>query len=349
MACEAFISYCMDFFKSNQAETDLDFSDLKEKLVLITPRKLKISPDDDLRSISCRMRDAIVSNFAINQHFIKCSNFKFSIFTNLYNLLVATAHLVKNDQFAQLVFMIHISKSDIDTREEWSNFLLSFNSINLVENKNDELMNMVQDLFEVIKKKDLITNTIRQSVLEITKRNDLDFHLNIFLENTLTLNLFKSKIRGIRGFAGINSIYVSYDHLLKFYKLSGFHFAKGIVSSILKLEIIRIYIHEVSHVVIRKFLNDINISTPSLETNGNKIKEAGVHSEKKFFGQRIDWFASAIYKHLNQKYCLNFLETILKGQKASFDLNASKCIENTSRIYLTAIDYIKPSSAQLEI
>ncbi|RNA42201.1 hypothetical protein BpHYR1_049625 [Brachionus plicatilis] len=89
------------------------------------------------------MREAVVSNFSINPYFVQNSDFKFAIFKNLYNLLLTTGHLAEKQHFAHLVFMLHLSKSDIDTREEWSNFLQSFITINLVENKNGELMNMV--------------------------------------------------------------------------------------------------------------------------------------------------------------------------------------------------------------
>ncbi|RNA42195.1 hypothetical protein BpHYR1_049619 [Brachionus plicatilis] len=264
MASETFISYCKDFFDSNQSETDLDFSKLKEKLLLITPRKLKISPNDDPRSITLQMREAVVSNLAINPYFQQSSDFKFAIFKNLYNLLLTTGHMAEKQHFAHSVFMLHLSKSDTNTREEWSNFLQTFNTINLVENKNGELMNMVQDFFRSLKANALVSNKIGECVGEIIGKNDLGFELNNFLKDALVLNFFECKISGVRGFAGIDSIYVNFDELLDlFNKLTELSFAKDIASSITKLEFLRIYIHEVSHVVVRKCLNDFNISTPN--------------------------------------------------------------------------------------
>ncbi|RMZ94904.1 hypothetical protein BpHYR1_034853 [Brachionus plicatilis] len=69
-----------------------------------------------------------------------------------------------------------------------------------------------------------------------------------------------------------------------------------------------------------------------IESNDKNINEAGVHSKKKFFGNRIYWRGSEIYKGFNKKYCQDFLDNILHGKMTSFNINPSKCVENTSRI-----------------
>ncbi|RNA13853.1 hypothetical protein BpHYR1_026321 [Brachionus plicatilis] len=311
---------------------------------------LKISPNDDQSSIGLQIRDSIVTNLASNTFFLQNSDFKFEYFKNLYSLLVSTSMSIEKQHLAKLIFMLHLSKSDIDDRDEWSNLLQLFDSINFEELKEFEFADIIHGLFKQLKVNESITNLIEESVKEITAQNLLGFQLEEFLKNKLSLNLFNCEIVGLRGFAGIDSIYVNSVDLSSFFdKLSKPSIHRDTALGILKLEFIRIYIHEVTHVVVRKCLNDLNVSTPTIESKAKNINEAGVNSEEKLFGKRISWLSSVNYKFFNVKYCLEFLDDLLKGEKVEFDLDKSKCVENTNRIFSMAIDYEKPSFAQLEI
>ncbi|RNA37863.1 hypothetical protein BpHYR1_023111 [Brachionus plicatilis] len=103
--------------------------------------------------------------------------------------------------------------------------------------------------------------------------------------NELKLNFVSCEIPGLKGYAGLNSIFFSKYEFINENDHSAF--------DILKLEFTRFFAHEVCHVIIRQVLRDINVSTPKLErSNKLNIFEAGIYSEETFFCKRIDWIAS---------------------------------------------------------
>ena len=51
-------------------------------------------------------------------------------------------------------------------------------------------------------------------------------------------------------------------------------------------------------------------------------------------------------KDFDFKYCNDFLERLLSGEAVKFDFEKSHCVEDTSRIYLMAIDYKQSTPTQ---
>ena len=146
----------------------------------------------------------------------------------------------------------------------------------------------------------------------------------------LQLQYFKSFITNLNGYAGINTVYTSIDYIYYFYSYL-FKFNKNEKLIILKLNFFRLVLNEMTHVILRNSLNDINDSTTELIksnktqlTSGKNDKifeEAGIMSENKIFGGKINWIDSAKEDNFNIKYCTSILQNLEENLNITFDGN----------------------------
>lgn len=147
----------------------------------------------------------------------------------------------------------------------------------------------------------------------------------------------------MNGFSGINSIYIDLDELIRKYNVLKSSLVEAKAVNVLKLECLRLFVHESCHVLIRQSLNDLNLSSPKLQ-NISKYKsslpEAGILAEEKFFSHRIDWITSILV--FNYDYCIDYLNNLLVGQDVNFDFKRANCAIDTRTMYLMAIDYKIP-------
>lgn len=349
MAAEQFIDFLKEVIESKNWDTVVDFAKFKQdKLVTNTPQKLKISPFDSVNLIGYQMRNAIISNLSLNSFFLlKCSKIKCRLLKNLYDLLLITKNTINKNQFVQLIFLLHLSKSKIEEASEWHFFLIKFNSLTHDDQSFYSFKEQMEKLFDKLKSNNYVQKRLKRAVQEITDVVNFEFDLNKFLTNDLKLNFVSCEIPGLKGFAGFNLIFVNIVELSSKYEIinENDHYALDI----LKLEFTRLFVHEVSNVIIRNVLKDINVSTPKLERSKKlNIFEAGIYTEEIFFSKRIDWIASFSSNEFNKKYCLDFFINLLKDENVTFDFIKSGCIENKRESFLMAVDYERPRDHYLE-
>ncbi|RNA17781.1 hypothetical protein BpHYR1_036095 [Brachionus plicatilis] len=293
MAAEQFIGFLKEEIESKKWDTVVDFAKFKQdKLVTATPQKVKISPLDSLNMIGFQMRNAIISNLSLNSFFLlKCSKIKCSLLKNLYDLLLNTRDAVNKDQLAQLIFLLHLSKSKIEEASEWHYFFVKFISLSHENQIDFSFKESIEKLFDQLKSNIHVQQRLKRAVQNITGEVNLAFDMNKFLINELKLNFVSCEIPGLKGYAGFNSIFVNIVELFSKYEFINKNDHSAF--DILKLEFTRLFVHEVCHVIIRQVLRDINVSTPKLERSKKlNIFEAGIYSEETFFCKRIDWIAS---------------------------------------------------------
>lgn len=337
MAAEAFIKYYEQFSE----EAQFDFTSFRrDRLLLLTPKKMEIPTSSDLKKIVSHMRDGIISNFGQNTFFWQ-KKFNAKDLQPVYSLLMETKCLISNgDQIAKLILLLHVSKADIEDHSEWLDILTSFDTIAVNDSTVFEFTSQLSELFEHLKTNSIVYSRIENIFKAITgKQEGSKFDLS-----KLKLHFFSSEMDGVNGFSGFDSIYVSQSELLSmFRKLSDRSIDQIKSFEILKLNFLRLFIHETCHVVLRKHFNDFNLSSPKLTDKGCQfnVAEAGLFGERIFFGNRIDWLKSA--KKCNFELCTKFLSDLLKGEDVEFDFSKSGCVINHKKTYNMAIDYNTPN------
>ena len=111
----------------------------------------------------------------------------------------------------------------------------------------------------------------------------------------------------------------------------------------------RLILHEQTHVILRKTLNDFNLSSPKIfEPTRNEAAlvscakpnmiEAGNMSEKELFGGKIDCTGTATSTNFNNEYCSDFLSKLMKNQRTEFNIKSSGVVLNKSKQLIMAVD-----------
>lgn len=166
------------------------------------------------------------------------------------------------------------------------------------------------------------------------------------------MNFFEFALKGLNGFAGIDGIYIGINSISMFIRDLPKCFNIRQKFEIFKLNLTRLIVHEMCHVVLRRVMKDFNVSSPSLTGYKQNAKvgeliEAGVIAEKQIFSERINWAISAKMQQFNLGYCTDFLNELFNLtindeypiEYPPFDFKKSGCILNTSKIVYMAIDY----------
>ncbi|CAF0925119.1 unnamed protein product [Brachionus calyciflorus] len=337
MAAEAFINYYEKF--SKHAEFDFrNFS--KDELLSFTPKKIVVTTCGNYRDFVFQVRDGIISNLGSNPFFLK-NKFESQSFHSIYSLLIETNNPTPNEeQMAQLIFALHLSKGSIEDQSDWLVILSDLDTISLKDLPDFELEDQFLALFEILKANAIVNSKIHKIFKNITAKQE---ECNFDIRN-LKLFFFCSEIAGLNSFSGFDSIYVSINELLTLYRtLIDRKIYHVNITLILKFEFIRLFIHETFNVILRKHFNDLNFSSPKwVDKAGLKVvSEAGIFAERMFFGNRIDWLRSA--KRLNYEYCSKFLDDLLKKEDVNFDFHESNCEINYKKTFNMAIDYKIPN------
>lgn len=155
---------------------------------------------------------------------------------------------------------------------------------NVDQEKYSEYHSMFQTL---IKSKNIIktiTNVMNELIEEIDKP--------LYNYSNLKLIFFYSDFDTLGGFSGKDRIYIN---TRPFTRISNYKYFSSEVKEVeLKLEFVRLFIHETSHVVLPYYLGNLNLSSPYLKNESNyklkkSVTECGIESEKKNFQEVIDW------------------------------------------------------------
>ena len=124
-------------------------------------------------------------------------------------------------------------------------------------------------------------------------------------------------------------------------KLSTIFYFK--ISTIVKLELIRIFAHETVHVLIRKSLKDLNESTPELLFKQNpgknhEAEESGILMELEFFGAKIKFYNTCMSRSIDEEYFTRLLDSIISGNSFAHDQTKFVSVEK-SRYSKVALDF----------
>lgn len=219
------------------------------------------------------LRNSIFKNLKINEIFLKEEagiGFELNHLKPFYYLIKNTNNEVNQDQKAQLILLLHMSKGNFDK----TTFSIIFKSIGSIHIMDDfasfRILLEMKEFFETLIKNKYVSELIESVVKEIS---DKDSAYNI---SDTKLSYYDSDINEINGYAGLSEVYVNIN---VFSRINGFYeFRKNSNSDRLiacKLYFFRLIINEMSHVALRFTIKDFNMSTPKLvESNTNDLKSA---------------------------------------------------------------------------
>lgn len=330
------------FEEANHNSKIFSFGILRNNLNLISPKKEKCSTTYQMDNVNIfiNSKESIIRNLCLHPILIQKPNFNVSFLKDLYDLMQDMSY--SESKLAQCLYLLHASKSDFSSLDltsaliEFNNIFLNFNSIETyVDYQEFSFLKDLEYIFEKILNCLNITKIIDNLVDEIlSKQKTFDY-------NKVRLVFFKSRIIDLDGYSGKDTVYVNTEPLVYFYQLNIDQEIKEIT---LKLNFISLVIHELSHIVLRFKLNDLNLSSPFLtDINDDDIKrknvdECGYEVEKRFFKHIINWPASACYLDLD--YCRQYLEKLLKDEFVEIDIEKGRLLTiHNERLPKMALSY----------
>ena len=269
-------------------------------------------------------------------------------FSGLFQIIKCSyeTKTVNNNYMARLFYCLHISKSKLilNKDEVLNSIIVEKVNANLIEQDNitlniDEFIPFLKSL---LRNKNIIKNTI-ETIELLTNKRELETHYK-FEETEIIF--FECSITTLFGFSGKNSIYISKSKIENIIDKMEDSLDFEFKNLYIYLEFIKLVQHEITHVVLRYILNDINVSTPNLvdELKSNHdlkydiIPEAGRLAEKKIFENRIDYEKSSEKKDVNYEYIKEFIKDFLEEKEVCFNFSISKVIVENKEPLTLAID-----------
>ncbi|CAF0706132.1 unnamed protein product [Brachionus calyciflorus] len=295
MAAEFFVS---SFFDSKD-ETYYSFQSFFVKFFANkTPNKIKISYNDHDKYLLNKLRDAIVTNFYINQNINSIENFFRRDIQTIVDILQENSD--NELHLARLLFLLHLTNSKLSKIE--LEILFQYpKGIELTSN----LSNLENDLNRLKSHKIKENGIIRKTIQRISINNGYEINFNHL--NDIKLKFFNSNQNlNVFGFAGINQIYINVSQIkiLKD-KLNNFNSEKQM--NFIRLFFLSQVLNQIIHVLIRATKNELNIPSFNYlyQQKMNDLINLGLLEEKEIFKEKIEWNKSAESPCLNLSY-LNF-------------------------------------------
>lgn len=320
--------FCDDynqFKQSNNKTAQYKFKKLFDKIFQnpSTTEKDKLLYLNDHEFIQ-NARNSIFKNLRLNQSFLEetIGGLNAIHLDDFFQTIQSSALNIDNHLKAQILLLLHFSKSKTD-KSLYQYVFSSISSIQIVENPENDFINDLAIISDL--------------VLELTGKE-----LHYKIEET-KLTYFNCRIVRLFGFAGLDEIYINLNEQSSLYsELIEYENKNAIL--ILKLNFVRLIVHEMVHVAFRATIKDFNASTPNqIKYSENRSlknishHEAGCIAEERLFNERIDWLKSA--KHgVNVEYCKAFLNSLLNGNKPVFDKNKANVKIDDSIPVCSAVD-----------
>lgn len=328
---EAFVTYFESQIVSKKTRLNLkDF--LQNFFQHKTPVKSNLLYGLNQKQLVRQAKECILYNIYLNPYFLNIE-FDLKYLQSVYDLFKQTNDTVNSDQIARIIFLLHFSKSILDDFEQFLEIIVGINSIVLVSNFE------FSEKFNTIYEKVLSNSNLKQKIQKVVKMF-LGFESNYSFEST-KLNYFSSSYFGLHGFAGLDSLYVNVDTISMLYGHLCKDYSNDEKLAILKMNFVRVILHEVTHVALRFAKNDFNMSSPAeRKTNTSAsyaISEAGVMTEIEVFKGRINWKKTG-EKKLDLQFCYDFLEKLESNSKPEFNVNLEDVVLRTDQIRTMAID-----------
>ncbi|RNA33217.1 hypothetical protein BpHYR1_014219 [Brachionus plicatilis] len=264
-----------------------------EIFLLISPdNKMKLNTNTDKNTLVALLRDAIISNFGFNPYFYKF-DFKREELAKLHKILVNSANLVlSHNQIVQLIFLVHLSKANINDKNAWNYFFLHLETINVIEINDFLMVKELNEFLQQLKNCKKFTDKILDVAQEISGIEKIETDFSNF-----EINFISSLLPGLNGFSGINSIYINLTELTRKYNELKVSLDEARALNVLKLECLIPKLAKIS-------------ATSSLP-------EAGISAEENIFSHPIDWITSIII--FNYDYCIDYLTNLLNNEDVNFD------------------------------
>ncbi|CAF0743212.1 unnamed protein product [Brachionus calyciflorus] len=339
MAAPAFTEY---YENIPYDEKYIFFNRFKEKYRINELSRIKLKTQHEILFNMDKAKDTLITNLCMNESFLENDRFSKESFRKVYSLLKSNKH--DKNQMARLIFLIHLSKSNVDYLT-FSLFSKFFDSIELIDSFDDIFKNnglsFLFDYFEELKTNRFIQNHIAQILREIFGKN---IKLN-FLRN-LKISFFNCSVEKLRGFAGINRIYVGLRPFHTMINELRNNLRKDEIKLIIKLEFLRVFVNLTTHALLRSLKNDLNYWNPknfNKFTNRNKTfrLELGYVAEEKIFEARINWLQSGLNENLNVEKWYEFYEKVIVNQEfhSHLKLNQDGIIRKMNQNFIMGIDF----------
>ena len=338
MAAEEFLTH---FEKLNTNKEKINIQDFKNYFSTKTPIKMKMIYSQDIKDSIKQARNCIIGNLFINPYFLKANELDQKSIKEICSLLKNTESSANDNQIAHLLFLLHLSKSNLKNVGRFQNFFNNFNSIDLKNCENESWYNECNGLFNSLITNKIIKQIINKVIKEISSKDasfDCSVNITFFTSSTYPYT--------VNGFAGINQVYISKTEIEKLLILINLscEYSSDDKNLILKLYLTRLFLHELTHVILRKTLNDFNLSSPNIfesthqEADASCLIEAGILAEKELFGGKIDWKKTVAFSNVNVVYCSTFLQNLLNNQKTVFSIELSRAIISDLPQLIMAVD-----------
>ncbi|RMZ94077.1 hypothetical protein BpHYR1_054024 [Brachionus plicatilis] len=325
MAARTFLTM---FNEAKEKEHFFSFKHLICAIGFLTPDKRLKAPlnySQSLSEIVENSKESIVRNLCLNPTLEKIPAFETSMLKDLVTFCVSKDY--SDNDLAQCLFLMHVGKTDchkLDENKAFSFFCNCFGNFRSIDTQFDitqnELFVELKSIFSILMSTKAFTDAINNSIdkIVVPKANTGQFNFQ-----NLKLIFFSSKFRTIYGYSGKDRLYVN---VVPIFESLEKHVSEEQKILVIKLNFIRLIVHEASHVLLRFKLDDLNLSSPFLDgqIKGGKvfknIKECGFETEKEFFKGCIDWDAS-MGRSINLSYCKEYLDKILNGVLVDFDIS----------------------------
>ena len=301
------------------------------------PVKFNISYGLCDKQLVKQAKECILKNIYLNLYFLNIL-FDIKYLKPTYELFKQTTDSVDNNQIARIIFLLHFSKSTLD---EFNNFLAILSGLNSIVIVSDfKFRHQFREIYEKILKNSYLKQCIQQVIESI-----IGACSNYKFEETkcvyFTSSYILPGITGLHGFAGVDSIYINQDMISNIYNRLSKLYTLEEKLTILKINFVRLVIHETTHVALQYTKNDLNMSSPFkkniINSNSCNIDEAGVMAENKVFKGRIDWLKTG-EKKLDLKFCTDFLKELENNRKPEFNVNLDEIVLRKAQVKTMAID-----------
>ena len=352
MAAEAFISFYEQY--QTRETNNFYFKDFFKSYFPTKPTRAPIDYSQHIFQIVKQARDSFITNLALNDYFKHDDGYDMSVIEQIYNLLKETKENSNQNQIARIIFLLHVSNSNLEQFYYGVLFYL-IDSIKLnkeTEEGYEEEFSFNLDLNQLYE--DLINNNRIKQVIQKVVRNICGKEMQCDL-SSIKFKYFNSRIIGLNSFIGVNQIYVSNFEQNHFYQtFDSVKFTECDKISILKLNFTRLIISSLAHIALRSTLNDFNLSIPNVmrenqDSSQFNILKVGLIAERELFNANIDWVKSIVNKGFNLDYCLDFLDQLLNNKDVDFVTEkADVALNNSSPVIITADISVEENMIDIE-
>ena len=324
-----------EFLFTQYFEEEFDFK---------SPIKYSVKYHNNIDTQLLNISNSILKNLHLNPRLLREDTISSNelLFKGLYNLIkvVITNPNLDPNCLPKCILFLHLSKTNFDTNV----FMNIFQAVETLQVKEIDLRYESKVEFKPFYVKVMKNKQVQQFSMNVIQKVFGSKPINYDFSK-IKLDFFRANIPGLNAFAGIDSIYVSLSEL-QFFQLSLNDKLNDIdILIFLKLNFLRIIQREITHVILRDFANDLNISTPDLLNKSgisSCVEESGLMAEIEHFGGRVDWTRSSFNDNFNIEYCRNYLRKMEADEHVKFEIEKAHVELCSYEPKIMAFDFSRP-------